>query len=73
MNTQIEEFDNIEMSVLTSTYVAFKFGCKFRSFGSFRSIRFVELVSKKSISVFVEDIVWPKINFPLKHRKESAN
>ena len=43
--------------------IDFEFGCESRSSGSFRWIRLVKLVSKKSISAFIRDIVGPKLNF----------
>ena len=43
--------------------IDFEFGCESRSSGSFRWIRLVKLVSKKSISAFIRDIFGPKSNF----------
>ena len=52
--------------------IDFEFGCESRSSGSFRWIRLVKLVSKKSISAFIRHIFWPKIEFLVKNRKHRA-
>ena len=52
-----------------SKCIDFEFGCESRSSGSFRWIRLVKLVSKKSISAFRRDNFGPNIEFLLKIRR----
>ena len=70
---KVEDFDEVHNSDFAKKYVDSKLGCEFRSSGSFRWIRLVKLVSKKSISAFVHDIFGPKIEFLIKKLENQPN